>query len=468
MNARNVIAAGPVVAVLGCVVFLVAFWLSLPWVFGDTPFVLDGSNALLTCLSHHQYDACGFTGELNYWGLMSPIGDWPLLQHVPDLIAIGFGASSHAVRTRVLEILNVVAVVASVVVARIVFVRIGRRALFWAFVVVLIASPILWYARTTSGEVFAAGLLVCFAGAASLPAHPALFGVAAFAASLTKETSYPFVAALGVLGLVLARRRTGGPIRNHLVAGFVGVVAAFVAASLFNVVRYGSVWNTNYLDSRLHTPGIGRKLDYAGAILVAPNGGIFVFWPVASLLLLTACLLPFLRRPRRDGRPALVLAAATLALTVGFASWWTPFGWGGFGPRLMVPWIPPLVFVALVAYADDLGPLLRRLLERPWRLVVIAAAVLALTLPAIGHTWRPNAIAGFFAQENPPCQAPWRAGGDGWYECQHRQMWLDRPMQLYALRGVGTPGGVVTTAAVALGLAGCLILLRRDLRPVPS
>ena len=465
MNARAITAAAPVVAVLGCLAFLVAFWLASPWVFGDTPFVLDATDAFRTCLSHHQYNACGFTGKLNYWGLMSPIGDWPLLQHVPDLIVTGLGASSHAVRTRVLEVLNVVAVVASVVVARIVFVRSGRRALFWAFVLVLIASPILWYARTTSGEVLAAGLLVCFVGAATLPAPPALLGVAAFAACLTKETSYPFVAALGVVGLVLAGRRTARPIRSHLIAGGVGIVAAFVAASLFNVVRYGSVWNTNYLDSQLHTPGVGRKLDYAAAILVAPNGGIFVFWPVASLLLLAACLLPFLRRPRRDVRPALILAAATIALTIGFASWWTPFGWGGFGPRLMVPWIPPLVLLALVAYADDLGPLLRRLLERPWRLLVIAAAVLALTLPAIGHTWRPNAIGDFFGQENPPCQAPWRDGGDGWYSCQHRQMWVDRPMQLYALRGVGTPGGVVTTIAVALGLAGGLILLRQGLRP---
>ena len=71
---------------------------------GDTPFVLDGSNALLSCLSNHQYHACGFTGKLNYWGLMSPMGDWPLLQHIPDLIAIGLGASSHAVRTRVLTV----------------------------------------------------------------------------------------------------------------------------------------------------------------------------------------------------------------------------------------------------------------------------------------------------------------------------------------------------------------------------
>ena len=103
------------VAVAGSFAFLVAVWIALPWVSGDTPFVLDGTNAFLTCLSNHDYSACGYTGHLNYWGLMTSVGDWPLLQHVPDLISIGFGADGHAARTRVLELLSVAGVVASVV-----------------------------------------------------------------------------------------------------------------------------------------------------------------------------------------------------------------------------------------------------------------------------------------------------------------------------------------------------------------
>ena len=430
---------------------------------GDTPFVLDGSNALVNCLSDGQYNACGYTGKLNYWGLMSPMGDWPLLQHVPDLIAIGLGASSHAVRTRVLELLNVAGVVASVAAAGIVFKRLRQPVLFWVFVAVLLSGPILWYARTTSSEVLASGLLVCFVAAVVLPAHPALIGLAAFAASLTKETSYPFIAALGVLGLVLARRRTGRSIRTELVAGAAGIAVAIVAASLFNVVRFGSVLNTNYLDPKLHTPGLGRKLEYALAVLVSPNGGIFVFWPAASLLVLIACLVPFLVRGRVDARPALVISVVSLGLTVGFAAWWTPFGWFGYGPRLMLPWLLPLVLIALVAYGTELTAVLRRVVAPRWALLVVLAVVVAFTLPTVGQLWRPNAIGGFFAQETPTCQAPWRAGNAAWYGCQHRQMWLDRPMQLYALHGVKTPAGLSTAFAVAVGLAACLVVLRRDL-----
>ena len=51
------------VAVAGSFAFLVAVWIALPWVSGDTPFVLDGTNAFLTCLSNHDYSAFGYTGH---------------------------------------------------------------------------------------------------------------------------------------------------------------------------------------------------------------------------------------------------------------------------------------------------------------------------------------------------------------------------------------------------------------------
>jgi hypothetical protein len=49
--------------------FLVPIWAARPWVSGDTPFVLDGTNALIECLSRRASAAA--SGELDYWGLMS-------------------------------------------------------------------------------------------------------------------------------------------------------------------------------------------------------------------------------------------------------------------------------------------------------------------------------------------------------------------------------------------------------------
>src|SRR3989440_6567510 len=164
------VTAIPWVAVATSLGFLVTVWIAFPWVAGDTPFVLDGSNAFLTCLSHHDYSACGYTGKLNYWGLMSPIGDWSLLQHVPDLISIKLGANGHAARTRILELLSVAAVVGSVALAWVVLKRVGQRAWFWGFLFVVLSSPLLWYTRTTTGEPLATGLLVCLVAATVLQA----------------------------------------------------------------------------------------------------------------------------------------------------------------------------------------------------------------------------------------------------------------------------------------------------------
>jgi hypothetical protein len=450
-------------------VFLVVFWVALPWVAGDTGFVLDGTNAFLTCLSHHEYHACGYTGKLNYWGLMTPVGDWPLLQHVPDLVSIGVGANGHPARNRILEILSVVGVVGAVGLAWVVLSRIGQRAWFWGFVLVVLSSPLLWYTRTTAGEALATGLLVALVAATVLPAHPVLVALAAVGACWTKETSYPFVAAVGLLGLVLARRRTGRPIRDHVLWGAAGMAVAITAASWFNVIRYGGVVSPNFFEANLHTPGVSRKLEYAAGVLVSPSGGMFVFWPAASVLIAMACLLPLtLWRNKVDRRPALVLIVVIAGLALGFASWWTPFGWAAYGPRLALPWGLPLVLLALVAYGDELGQLVRRALAPTWRLVLVAAAVLVLTLPNVGQAWRPNQMGGFF-RDHALCDAPWRMGIAKFHACQHDLMWFQRPLPLYAVHGVDSPGGVVTSVLVGLALVGCLLLLREELlQPDPS
>jgi hypothetical protein len=158
-----------------------------------------------------------------------------------------------------------------------------------------------------------------------------------------------------------------------------------------------------------------------------------------------------------------VLGFVIAGLTFGFATWWTPFGWAGYGPRLFLPWGLPLVLLVLVAYGEPIGRVVGRLLAPSWRLVLVFGVALAFTLPHIGQMWRPHATDRFFAQEQPRCDAPWRVGEAKWNSCLHKQMWLDRPMPLYALHGIATAPGIVTTVVVGLGLLGCLVLLREGL-----
>jgi hypothetical protein len=454
--------------VIAVFAFLIAVWAARPWVAGDTPFVWDGTNAFLDCLSRGDLVACRHSGELDYWGLTSPIGDWPLLQHIPDLIAIGLGADAHPTRELVFVLLSVAGIVASVALSWVALSRAGQAAWFWGFLLIVLSGPLLVYGRTTAGEALATGLLVSVVAATVLYSSPQVVALAAAAACVTKETSYPFVAALGIMGLLLARRRTGRPIRRHLAWGGIGVAVAIVLASLFNVVRFGNVLNTNYLQADLHTPGLGRPMEYTLALLVSPNGGMVVFWPAASAVLLAACLVPLVLPSglHLDPRLALGLIGVIGGLTLGFATWWDPFG-SGYGPRLTLPWVLPLVLIALVGYGDSIGNLAARLLAPFWRLLLVFAVVFALALPHVGHLWEPEQTGRFFAGETPPCDAPWRGGVAEWHECQSKRLWFDRrPMPLYSVHGVGTAGGAATAVALAVGLLGCLVLLREDLRRV--
>ena len=118
--------------VLAVFASFVAVWLARPYVGGDTPFVLDGTNAFLRCLSSHDFVACRYSGQLDpFEGLTSPIGDWPLLQHIPDIIAVKLGANSHHARELVLIALGVAGVAGSVALAYLALRKVGQNAWFW-------------------------------------------------------------------------------------------------------------------------------------------------------------------------------------------------------------------------------------------------------------------------------------------------------------------------------------------------
>ena len=115
------------------------------------------------------------------------------------------------------------------------------------------------------------------------------------------------------------------------------------------------------------------------------------------------------------------------------------------------------------AYGTEIGELAGRLLAARWRLGLVAACIVVFALPHVGYMWRPQAREEFFAATSGPCSTPSTIGSAQQRACQHEDLWFRRPMLLYGLRGLKTPGGAVTGIAVAIGLIGCLVLLREGL-----
>lgn len=449
----------PSLAVAVGLAALVLAWIAQPIDGGDTGPLTAGTEQLADCLAELDLVSCE---------QRTPIGAYPVLQYAPDLVAHAGLRLSEGTRRALLSVLSGIGVAAAVAAAWLVLRRVGAHEWRWGFLLVVLSGPVLAYGSATWGEMLATGLLTMFVAGALLQARPWLLGVAAFAASVTKETSYPFVAALGVVALLIARRRTGEPIRRHVLAGGLGVAAALALTGAFNVLRFGTPRNAYYLDPALRTSTVPWFFELTAGLFVSPNGGILVFWPTASLLLALLLAVPVVRAFGREvswnvAWPAPALAAIAACITLGLAAWWAPFGWWAWGPRLTLPWVLPIVLVALAAFGPMLTPWVARTLSSRPAFILVAGLLVAVALPHIGYVWRPETLSDFFfTPESAVCPGGGPPPTPAYYACLREELWTRHPIWLDALEGLKTFGGLATALGVAAAVLGSLALLRRN------
>jgi hypothetical protein len=440
--------------------WLVVAWLGDPLLGGDTGPLLTGTEQLGRCLAKRDLVSCPQAQSID---------PFPALQHAPDLVADAVAELSRADRTRVLGALSCLGVLGAIAAAFVALRRVGQGEWRWAFLVVVVSGPALAYGGATWGEMLAAGLLTVFVATALVPARPAFVAAAAFGASLTKETSYPFVIALGVVALLLARRRLGSSVRPHLVGCVAGAVLALAVGSGLDLLRYGTPRNVYYLDPALRTSDARWFLEAGGGLFVSPNGGILFFWPLACLLVAALLATPVLRALRgaatwREAWPALALGGIVLGLVVSLAWWWAPFGWWAWGPRLSLPWVLPVLLVALAAFGSALRPAAARILTPAVGLVAASMVTVVVALPHVGYLWAQDTVGNFFFfHATGACPGGGPPPTSAYYDCLHEEMWARRPIWLDSLHGLRTAGGLATAIATALVVVGSLVLFRREL-----
>ena len=124
----------------------------------------------------------------------------------------------------------------------------------------------------------------------------------------------------------------------------------------FNIFRFGTPRNLLYLDPQLHTPGVVRKLEFLSAIFASPSSGVLWFWPFFSAIAVSATAIGVHRMWTRCGAtgtylPVLAVTGIMLLWFAGLSSWYSPFGWIAYGPRLEVPLLGGLA----VAYVHTIG-----------------------------------------------------------------------------------------------------------------
>lgn len=431
---------------------------------GDTNVLVAGVRQALDCLSVGTFTNCRTTETGD-----ALIGPYPLLQFLPATVASLLGLSAEEV-IRVLGGLNVLAFAACLALPVVAFDAVRRperqpRAAVACLAVLVSTAP---YQSTAGfGEMLAAAAITL----AVTVAHRGwlhLLGPTVLVACLAKETAAPVVVAL-CLAVATGGRRL--PPRRALIAVGAGAGAALLLSALFNTFRYGGPRNEVYLQPLFRTVP-DRIPIFAVGEWLSPVAGVAVYWPVATAVLMFGLVVSAKRTGLRtkDGVQNAWTLLATLGVvgaTTALATWYSPFGWVAFGPRLAVPLLPAGTLAVLLALPPT--GLQGRVSHVPWPLRAAAAATLTtLAWASAGTTWSsPEAIAVLIAA-GPGCPADTalviQHDAEQYYRCTTQYMWRSDG-DVYRAAALG--GGVAAVPARLLGgltaaALSVLVLTRRE------
>ena len=237
----------------------------------------------------------------------------------------------------------------------------------WPFVLALALSPLpVFYVASGALEIQSGILSGIYIGAFAMAlATPGLrvhgwlaviLVVSGFTFPLYKDT-IGAVAGLAIVVLLWRQRahlvavwkQDGGRralIRTAALAAL-PVMFAQIAGAAYSAFKYGVPLPVAYMEEAQHTaPGLAKSAEFLFGSLFSPNGGLLIFWGLPGLVALWCW--------RWSGwkldRAAVMAGIAVLAIScLAFARWWAPFGWDGWGNRLLVPAALGLVVAIMIS-----------------------------------------------------------------------------------------------------------------------
>jgi len=436
--------------VLGSVLW---FALKAPPVHGDSAVLVRSSRLMVDCVEH---------GHLTNCNAHTAVGPYAFLQFIPAIPLRAAGVSTEST----LRVLVAISFVSLLAILGLSYRTVRRLAPpMWAPLVVatLLTGPLLWYGKSAFSEMLAAAIILGATVAVLLDARLAIIAVFVALACVTKETNPPFIL---VLTVICAYARPGAERsqpRRQLYAIAIGTATGIVVNALFNVFRYGTPRNTAYLHPGRQTtdpPIVGRLF---AAQWFSPNGGLLWFWPLAVVLLTASAVLVLRRGPNDLQRFAAPIVAGLLVLQVAVLStWWAPFGWYAWGPRLVLPLIPALLVAAVVLGASRATLPIARIL-RSWVFWPLAALAVAAGLPQAVTLSHGTAVTDFFAGSQQFCPTSSVIDTpDRYYHCLTRIAWSKRPWMLQVgMHGLDTLGGYLVAIAFGVAVVALLLLARR-------
>lgn len=416
----------------------------------DTTALTDGASYALACLKQGKFFACSTsTGNVQHFPLFQYLLSFPLLE---------LGASVPRA-ARILGYLSVFYFLGLISV----FQRelqsrgkaIAELALF-----ILMTSPFLRYSQSSFGEMGAALMTLLFVVQCSKEPpryRPGLVTLLFILAGITKEIAFPF---LFLLGWIVQPRW------KNLIPLALGALGSFLLNSAFNFFRFGTVANLSNLNPLNFVPDFSTQVNFAAALWFSPSGGILFFWPSFFLLLVisgwTMISIPFKKRvPLPRSLPFLGMIVSLAGLTAGFSKWFAPFGWVAWGPRLILPWIPAMIFIFFSHYSQAIESWLKKAMSSKICFWAITNILLAVSLPQFMVLLLPDMVGELF-KNFPLCTADaiHDLNPPQYYLCIKSIMWNTR----WTLFKIYSPSFSLKYLPFALGYTFYLLNLIHSMR----
>ncbi|MCW6037305.1 hypothetical protein K4A83_13635 [Spirulina subsalsa FACHB-351] len=399
-------------------VALTLIFLHSPYYEGDTIILVQSVSDIEKCLNNRVYTNC------------NTVIHFPIFQFVPAFLLSKLGVDQPII-LRILATINTISFFGSILLFFKVLSKLHNSWIANTGLLIMISSPLLWYAQSTFNEMTATFITLGFTASLLINSPVWLIAILSFLVGITKETAFPFVVAISILILYPNFKKQPKRFWFQMISVITGIIGSFTINSVFNYFRYRSYTNTYLLQDQFIVTDNLQKLSNFLGLWLSPNGGILFFW--TSFFLYTAAIVYFLFFKNKKSYHKLIpitLVIGTLGLlTYGLSNWWAPFGWYSWGPRLVIPWIPSLLIVTINFYPQETTSILEATVLNKFthRRILFMIFFLLISLPNIVILNHPEIMVQIFTPDATCPETPFITDLDYYYFCLNHYMWTKYP-----------------------------------------
>ena len=368
------------------------YFKQLPILSGDTVALSQSAGSLVTCLENGQFRGCAGTNQFG------------LPQHIPAMFLAWKGLDD----TSIVFVLSCLNVLALVVLSRMIYKSVAISVITKTFIgITLFIGPIIAYGPYSFGESISTLAYVGLAVSIFDKKYIQIFFFMVLAVT-SRETAFVSIALLTGAILAFDSKKSRREMREMSSVIYGSMLFSIICLLIFNIWKFNTWKNLPHMDPVLRTPGLKLKIESAIGIFLSPNGGLVPYWFLGAVAALGIPLWGLINRhlSTRKRFGFLLLISGFLAQVAILSSWYAPYGWVAWGPRLIAPTTAMGATICLVIIFQD-EEVLQHLRQFKLFLLPIGLLGIVTLIPTVGFLQNPSRTMSWFSGGNDAtCPTP--------------------------------------------------------------